>query len=470
MLIKDFSYYSLGTILPKASGLILLPIYTKYLGPNEFGIVGAMTTFVAFFSIIITLNFERSIFRLIYDYKNKNDIKSFLGTITLWVFIFSTFILISCIFFQNLISSLFKSISFYPYFLISILTVYFNTFGNIPRIYLQVQQKSKHFVILGLIQFLITNFFIIIFVVAFEMKATGYLLGGLISSLLLFPYFIVYTLKRIIIKFNFKVFYNIAKFSLPLIPAIISVQIIDLSDRIFIENILSSFELGIYSLAYTIAGILLVFTAAFKKAYDPFFYKVANESKEIEAKFILEKTNTIYFILILFICFSISIFSKELVLIFFDSNFQPAYEIVPLLCLSYAINKISGLINLSFYQKKNTHTIMYITVFAALINLILNYFLILKYGYIGAAYSTLITCLFIFGFKYVISKKFYYIKINFTKLLIYISFFLLVFFLFEKIEVDIIMSIIMKSLFILLSLLLIFFTEKKNYQIIKKHV
>lgn len=470
-LYKNISYYSLGLILPKAASFILLPIYTYYLSPKEYGIVGAMTAFSAFFTILITLNFERSIFRLIYDFKKEDKKEEFLGTLFIWVLVSSTIFVVIALIFGNKISQLYNSIDFYPYFIISILTVYFNVFGNIPRITLQVNEKAGQFIILGIAQFAITNISILVLVVVLEMKSEGYLLGGLVTSILFLPYFTWFTLKRIKFVFSKTIFIQVFNFSIPILPTIIAAQIIELSDRIFIERFLSAEELGLYSLSYSIAALILVFTAAFKKAYDPIFYKIANTEAEDVAKKILQSTNSLYYTVTIFLCLTISLLSKEIIFWIFDIKYYTAYQVVPFVCLSYAFAKIGGLINLSFYQNKKTLLMMYLSISSGILNLILNYFLIPKYGYFGAAYATIITYIFMLFVKYYFSKKVYFIRINLIKFFLIIIVVSSIYYLLEyQLSTSPIFSFSLKLLLILCLALIVYKIEIKNIKIIKSYV
>jgi O-antigen/teichoic acid export membrane protein len=469
-LITNLSFYTIGNMLPKATSFILLPIYISYLNPSEYGIVGAMTALSAFLSIFLTLNFERSIFRLLYDYKDSQAQKKFLGTIFIWILIFASLIILILFVCSDYISKFYDSIDFYPYFLISILTVYLNLFGNIPRIFLQVKERAKTFVILGLVQFLLTNCSILYFVVYLQMKASGYLLGGLISSALMLPYFLWFTSKIVSFSFDKNIFKAVSKFSLPILPAVISAQLIDLSDRVFIEKYFTTSDLGLYSLSYSIAGIVLVFSSAFKKAYDPYFYKIANTLDVDEAKKVLKKTNTLYYSVILLICFSVALVSKEIIELFFNENYTEAYKIIPIVCVAYAISKISGLINLSFYQNKNTKLMMYISLASAGLNIMLNFLLIPSYSYFGAAYATAITYVFMLLVKYYFSKKEFFIEINFQRLLIISSILFALYFITDMLSLSVMAALVLKVVILIFTSLFLFLIEKKNFNAIKTYV
>ena len=79
-MLKNTSIYAIGNIFPRIISFFLLPIFTRYLSPEEYGILNSMNLLGVVLSIFFTMAIERSVFRLYFDYKNEER-KDFLGTI-----------------------------------------------------------------------------------------------------------------------------------------------------------------------------------------------------------------------------------------------------------------------------------------------------------------------------------------------------------------------------------------------------
>ena len=124
-MLKNLSLYALGDIFPKAIGLFLLPIYTRYLSPEDYGLVQSMAVLSWFLIILFTFSFDRSLSRLYFDCKTEKDKKDLLGTIFYFIFIISTFLLCLLFVLQTWMDLIFTSIDFYPYFVYTIFTSYF---------------------------------------------------------------------------------------------------------------------------------------------------------------------------------------------------------------------------------------------------------------------------------------------------------------------------------------------------------
>jgi len=415
-LVKNTSIYAIGNVIPKITHFFLLPLYTAYLSPRDFGIVQSMQVLTVILVIFFTLALDRSIYRLYFDFKTEENKKTYISTVFISIAGVSILLLILLFVFKNSVSLIYTSINFYPFYFYAIVSGFLTVFAVIPKIYYQINEKAKKFIFLSLLQFVSNTSFVIWFVVVTKEGATGYLKGLMLGNLITLPIFIYITIKTINFKFNFNYLKISLKYSLPIIPSLLSAWILNLSDRIFIERYFSMNEVGIYSLGYKIAGLVLIISSGFKLAYSPLFFKIANSENKINSEKKLSKYNFNYILVIMLICFLISFFSKELIGLFFKKEYFEVYKIVKLISIAYLFNQVSGLFNLSLYQMKKTIIVMYIGLGSAIINIGLNYILIPVYGIYGAAYATILSFLMFAIIKYLMSAKYYPINLNWKNL------------------------------------------------------
>jgi len=449
-LVKNTSIYSLGQILPKAAGFILLPIYTKYLTPSDYGIVNSMAVLQTILAVFFTLCLERSIYRLYWDYETEDEKKDFLGTIVISISILSIIVISVLFVFNDYVGLIYKSIDFNPFYVYAIIISYFSIFSLVPRIYLMIKEKPIVYVTLSLFQFILNAGFILWFIIVKKESAIGYLKANLISILIILPVFLIITIKTINLRFKYSIFKNAFIFSVPLVPAIITSWILNLSDRVFIERYFSLTDVGIYSLGYTIAGVVLLFTTAFDLSYNPEFFRLANSDDQIKAKILISKYNNTYLSVVILFCFIISLFSKELITLFLNKRYLDAYFFVPLISFSYLFSQAMGITSKFFQQSKKMKANMYIAISAAVMNIILNFLLIPHFGAFGAAYATIISMAIPFFIAYSFCKKHcYFVPINWRKIVPITVFFISIFLIFQYIlSFDIITSLIIKVFFI----------------------
>ncbi len=456
-LIKNTSLYTIGNIIPQIANFFLLPIYTAYLTTADYGIVQSMQVLTTILAIFFTLAVDRSVYRLYFDYKTDEDKKTYLSTIVISLFAISVLILASLFVFNNLVSQIYSTIDFYPYYSFAILTSFFSIYSIIPKIYYQINEKAVHFISLSLLQFVANTGFVLYFVVFAKAGASGWLQGLMLGNLITLPVFIYIAIKAINFKFNFEYLKNSLKYSLPMIPSLLSAWILNLSDRIFVEHYFSMSEVGIYSLGYRIAGLVLIVAGAFNMAYNPVFYRLASSDNQVEAKAKLSKYSTTYIYALIFIIFMISFFARELMQLLFKPAYLEAYKIVYLISFAYLISQIAGLFNLSIYQKKKTTVVMFIVLASAVVNIILNYLLIPVYGIYGAAYATILSFMIFAGVKYFYAKKYYHIKTKWLNIFAVVIIAIAIQWIFYLIELSLIKTIIIKAIFVLILTVIAYF-------------
>lgn len=464
---KNTLIYTIGTILPKAASFVLLPIYTKFLSPAEYGILSSMWALEGIVTIFFSLSLGTSVFRLYWDYNDEEHRKKFLGTIFVSIGV-SALVWLGLIFlFRNTIDGIYNSISFFPYFAFSMVTICITSFFDIPQKILMIKEKALTYVILSICFFVINSGLILYFVVWLKQGASGYLLATLIATVLFLPVYFFIAAKNLTFNFHYPYFKAALVYALPAIPTLLSSWVLDLSDRIFIERYFSLTEVGIYSLSYKIAGIALILSSSFNFAYRPVFFKLANaEDQEVTRKNIYD-FNNLFLVLLLLLFFALSFFSKEIILLFFNDAYADAYLYVPVIAFSYFLSVTGGLIARYFEQSKKMKQNMYIYIISSLLNIVFNFLLIPHLGAFGAAYSTLLSMLFVVLVGYYYTKKHcFFVEFNWKLLSIICGALMSVFIIFEfMLKLPVYYALGMKTL---LTLIVLSVFLKKYYPLLKE--
>lgn len=447
---KNTAIYTIGSILPKAAGLILLPLYTKYLSPEQYGVLSSMWVLESILMVFFSLSFGSSIFRLYWDYKTEEERKKFLGTMFMSMSGMGLVCAILLFAFQNFIDGIYSGISFYPYFLYSIITVFISNLFDLPQKVLMLKDRALHYVMLSVGFFTINSSLIIYFVIYKEQGAAGYMLSTLITTILFLPFYLYITFKNVTLHFSSADFKSMLFFSLPILPTLLSSWVLDLSDRIFIEKYFSLTEVGIYSLAYKISGIVLIISGGFNLAFRPAFFKLSNSENQVEAQDMIYKFNNAFLLVLLIFFFLLCFFTKEIILLFFDAAYSTAYLYVPIICFSYFLSVIGGVIARYFEQSKKMKINMYIYIAGALLNIVFNFILIPHMGAYGAAFSTVLSMLFVVSISYYYSKKkCYFVKLNINLFLIITASLTTIFLLFDLLlNTTLVTALIVKIVFI----------------------
>lgn len=465
-ILKNTTLYTIGNVLPSVLSFVLLPFYTHYLNPSSYGIIQSMELLKSFLVIFMSLGLRNAINRLSFEYTEEQK-KYFYGTILITISISSLILVISNIFIiSDKLNMIFESIPFYPFYVYTIIISAIQAFSFLPLAYFVVEQKVNHFIFFSVGQFLVDALLKIYFISFRHMGVEGYLLSTLISLSFFIPSYLIVMRKDVKLKFNFQYFKDSISYSLPLIPVSLSSLIMNLSDRVFIERYFHLHELGIYSMGYKIAGVILILTSAFRLAYDPIYFRVMktkNNNLEFEKnKLKIKSYNTLYALMIILVGLLIILYSREVVVLLLDDKYYQSYLIIPIITISYIVGKIGEIDNLTIYQAKKTKLMMNIILSSALLNIILNFLFIRSYGMYGAAVATLISTLFLNQIRRYFTKQimqigFYFKPISISGVVLLVSTIVS----YKLILDNLVISIFIKLFLVIISMLVVFLANKK---------
>jgi len=432
--------YTIGNLLPQAMNFILLPVYTKYLEPSEFGIIGSMQVLQYFFIFVFTFCLEKSIVRLYWEYTTEESRKKFLGTIASVVFLNVLFWSSILILFHHYVNFVFTSVTFFPYYFYSIIITAFMAIAFIPLNFLILKERTKTYFFITTLQIVSTTLLILFFVIIQRRQAEGILMGRVIGSAVVFPFYILIAKKNFIFKINWAALKKGLHFSLPIVPTMIIAWILGQMDRIFIEKYFSLTSVGLYSISRQIANVLGILASAFGMAYGPMFFRLIN-SKENNYKEKIFKINNIYILGMIILFASISLLCKDLFYYFLNARYFDAYRFIPLLSFGVLINSISGIIlNYYFQQSHKMKENMYIAIIVASVYIIISLIIIKDMGAFGAAITNAFISTLLFTISYLYTRKrCFFINIDWRTIIPVLVFYLLaiIFFvyIFDKISI-----------------------------------
>ncbi|MGE6220116.1 oligosaccharide flippase family protein [Nubsella zeaxanthinifaciens] len=439
---KNTLLYSVGNVIVAVAGFVLLPVYANFMSVAEFGKINSLQTLAAVSAIFLSLALERALARVYYDYNEPEEKKIFINTVFISICAIGLVVLGITTLFSSQINRIFPSIPYYPFYIYTIIAALFNNWLSFFLILNQVKHKALNFLIITVIQLVITSSFILFYVIFLKQGALGYVKGTLFGTSLSAVICFVLSIKNFELKFSKKMLKNALLFSLPMFPNLISSWVLSLSDRIFIDNYFSQYELGLYSLGYKVASLISFVSTAFFMAFNPIFYDLANRPDQENSKRILTKYNNLYILIVSLLCGILFISCDGIIKILFGDKYINSIVFCKLFCISFAINQFSGVFNLMIYQTKKTSVVSIIVTIVAGINITFNYFLIPKYGAIVAVYNSILCSAVNFLLMYFYAKRNYYLKFDF-KIIVQLAFILLVITLINlKIEMNGIAEII----------------------------
>ncbi|MDP2960922.1 MAG: polysaccharide biosynthesis C-terminal domain-containing protein, partial [candidate division Zixibacteria bacterium] len=223
-------------------------------------------------------------------------------------------------------------------------------------------------------------------------------------------------------------------YGLPLIPGGLSIWVLSVADRFFLERFSSTTELGLYSLGDRFSSILLLLIIQpFLTTWPSIYFPLA---KEKDAPITFSRLTTYFLLIGSFFSLGIIALSNPAIKIMADPQYWGTYKVIPLLVFSVLLFGLYSLLNVGiFIQKKTKYNPVIIGV-AALFNLLLNYLLIPPYGMLGAAYATFFSYLLMDLLAYIINVRVYPVPYEWIRILKIISVTILSLFIINQVQVS----------------------------------
>lgn len=474
-LASQTAYYGLSSVLGRMLNYALVPLHTRVLlHQQDYGVVGELFSYVTFLNILFLYGMETAYFR--YASKSENPTKIYNSIFS--SLLFSTISL--CIILVIAAPSMLNFLSFgnstnlyrieYIYLFIAIMGI--DAISAIPFAKLRLDNKPIKFASIRIAVIginVILNLYFLLFCPYWKALQPDSVLASFYTeanqvyyiflaqfiataSTLLFLYKEILAAK---LQWAWNEMKPVYVFALPLLFGGLAGMTNETLDRILLKYYLPGTteerlaQIGIYNAAYKLSIFMTLAIQAFRMAAEPFFFSI---NKNIDATLVYAKVMK-YFVLVCTIIFLGVVLHMNVLALILGDLYREGLGVVPILLFA---NLFFGIyINLSIWYKVSDKTIYgaYITVFGAIITIILNIMLIPVFGYMGSAYATAICYIAMAVICYVAGQKYYHVPYDIKKIAINILLMLLFYFssvFFKMILMDkgiVVMQIVDSSIF-----------------------
>ncbi len=401
--------YSLSTFLRKGLSLVILPLITRVLLPEEYAIYSLLFLFMTFSSLIYQMGLQQSLMTYYHDYDKKITLVS---TIYISIIIFSLFFSGLIIVFKNPLAKLIidtKTI-YSELIILSAILIFLDVFSGITNVLLNIRQESRKYSLLAITK---NTIFLIMFLLFTLFKRIDLylifkiLIFAAIISFLQSNFYLFGILKKLKTEnnkyFSLSLLKELLHFGLFMIPGTFAMIFLQSIDRYMLKFLSAGYlyDVAIYSAAYKIGMILSLLTAVFDLVFFPYIMKMAN-SELVKSN--LYKIFIFYTIIGTSVGSFIILFSSEFFLLL-DSAYSEGGKIVFVGVISVFLRGAFNIFILGFYIQKRSKYLAMMLVLGAFLNVILNYILIPSMGVYGAGIASIIAYLFIVILCFILVEK-----------------------------------------------------------------
>ena len=400
-------YNILSTAILSGINFITIPLFTRLLGAEQYGLYSVFHSWVIIIMCFITLECRSGLGTAKYVFKEKyEEYKS--SSLMFGLMAATVFILIS-ITFRNQLSEIFGySPSVVILVFISALAYHLIEFAK--NAYIYEKKAQKNFILsVSLAILTVALSFLFLKVECFEEKFLARAYGDVLPYLTMSAVIVMVTLKKTPPKCNKEYWKYCFIMGFPIVFHGLSQDILKQSDRIMMQHMgYAGTTVGIYSFFCTYTAIVNVLLTALNTTWCPFYYDDLNEKAYEKLK---GKCNN-YLELFTIVTCGFLLVSREMCYFFASREYWTGMNVIPLLVIGiYFIFMYQFPVNFEFYLKK-TKIIAIGTFSAAIVNIALNIILIPKWGMYGAALATAVSYGLLFVAHYVIAANMREIKFH----------------------------------------------------------
>ena len=376
--------YMICSVLQKCLSLITLPLFTRILTKEEFGISTVYASTMAVAIIFSTLNLPYGSFSPAM-LKFENDREGYVSALNTICILFTGFYFAVYFLFQNFWNGLIKL----PTELMVLLgaEMLMSTATHFWMGKERFEYRYKSFVIVTLVISVLGTACSLLAVLFLPNKGVSKVIAhGLVVCVIGFVFLLrsMFTGKQL---FNREYWKYALSFNIPLIPYYLSQIIFNESDRLMINSMTGRGDAALYGVAYTLAFVLTFVLNAINNSYIPWLYRKIRENDLSENK----KISLIIAAIMAVLLLGIIALAPEIILIVAGKQYASAVLVVPPVSMSLLLLFYSQLfINVEFYYEEK-YKLVGASILAAVANVVLNYFGIKRFGFVAAGYTTLIS-------------------------------------------------------------------------------
>lgn len=395
LIIKNSFIYGLIPQISKVASFFVLPLITPFLTKNDYGVIGVLDVYIGLYSALQFLGFNVVITNSIINHPQHYKMiwRQLYGFLLIWSIIY--IIILGLVIYFTIPDEAASNVNeiillkLLPEFLFAPIVLFVSTYYRMNQLAWAIASRS---LLTGLIAVILNYYLIAVLKLGFM----GWIYSGFVTSLiggLMFLYPFIFKLKLFpMFNFKIKIIKRALKIGLPVIPHNYSHYLLNSSDRLIMERYnVSTGNIGVYSLSYTLGMYINIVANAVNQAISPNLLVFVKENKWRDFEKLVNLFQSIMFL----ICIIASIWVTDwMPLLIKNVELNNYPELFVIIALSYSGWPLyAGCFSVLFYKEK-TSMLWKITTLAGIINLILNIILIPFFGFTVAAWTTLFAMLF----------------------------------------------------------------------------
>ena len=406
-MIKNSILFIFFELLNKAVPFLLLPILTRYLTPDDYGVVASFIALVSFLAIFIGLSghgaIDANFFRL-----DKNKLSIYIANVLVILLLTTLLCLLFLFIFSDMIEN--KLLISLEWQILAVIVALGQFITLINLSLWVIEQKPLQFGVYQFLQTILITLISIILIVGYSFNWKGQLIGVTIGTLVLSfaSLIILYKRSYMSLKIDKSYIKDFLKFGIPMIPHQFGAWLRSQGDKIVLVSLIGTTATGLFAVGYQIGVIMSVLVSSLTKALYPILFRLLNK----ENLLLHEKKRIVLFsyglILLIFTITIILLFIVDfLYLYFIGKDFQESVFLTKLIIISFMFEGFYYCIVGYLFYFKETAKLAKITFSISILHIFLSFLFAKLFGVVGVGYALIISGVIQFVLIWYLSNKIY---------------------------------------------------------------
>jgi O-antigen/teichoic acid export membrane protein len=390
-ILRASTVYGIANLGIRALNFLLLPIYTRFLTPADYGVMVLAETLAAFLVSIVSLGFDASIQRLYFRHVDDSEaLSGYVGSALKFALVLEIGFLVLALTAGPWLEHTIAPTAAVPfrYIAMALATAVATQFFGYRLVLYQAERRPWGYAILALLSFGLTASLTIALVVYARRGVTGMLGGKLVAAAICLIVAVFLARHALGSRFHWAYVRETIAVGSPLVPHLLMALGLVSADRFILAYYRDLREVGLYAVAYTFGMIMSLVTMSLSQAWAPIYYDLARKGEE--GRQVLSKMCAGLIVMLTAVaCFG-ALIAQDFVARFLDHRYASAGRVVPWIIGAYLAHSLFSMFALAAMQARRTTLIMGASFVALVVNTVLNFALIPRWGMYGAAYATLV--------------------------------------------------------------------------------
>ena len=414
---RETLIYGTGLLLARGIGFLLIPLYTRYLSPADYGVLDLIELASFILGCVFLLGIDEALLRE-YHMGTDPEQKAAVTATALWFSLgYAACVVVLLLPFSQLLTKvLIGDASLWRVFALALVGMITGSAATVAKTALRAQQKSVTYTTVSLVSTFLAVALNVFFLSQLHLGVYGILLSTLINSAVLSTWLFWDLLRPVghIPRVDMAKLLSMLKYGVPFVPVALASFVVNWSDRYFLRVYSTLTTVGLYAFGYKL-GMIVIFlvNAPFLLVWNSYLFEIKNKPN---AKEIYARVTTYYLVMICAVGLALSCLSRQLVTLIAAPEYLPAYTVVPIVTLAMVFLSGNAVFRVGLLLAGRTPYLAVIKGCSAAANLALNFLFIPRYGMMGAAIATAATFALESMTILVVSQRVYPIQFEFDRI------------------------------------------------------